>query len=256
MPAGKATMAPGMPLLAAIGLSILFVIGAALGLVFGLVLGLVSLVRGARAVHFEGVVCRARLTSRHAVADLLAGPALVRLSGALERQDTTGTDVLGLDLRLQPVAKDDAAYGDQDLLLGSFESFLTVARDRARTDAGDYLANQYSTVTPWWLTGLGPVILRLVPPPPAAADRGSSRLARLDADLAAGRAGFTLMVGTGSDAIALADVQLTERIDIDDRRLRASMFRQGRRVRPLGLRNGIRATVYPISQLARRLRGG
>jgi hypothetical protein len=249
-------MARGMPVFAAIGLSILFVVGAALGVVLGVVLGLVSLVRGARAVHFEGVVCRARLTSRHAAADLLAGPALVRLSGALERQDTTGTDVLGLDIRLQPVAKDDATYGDQDLLLATFESFLTAARDRARTDAGDYVANHYSTVTPWWLPGHGPVTLRLVPPPPAAADRGSTRLARLDADLAAGRAGFTLMIGTGSEAIALADVQLTERIDLDDRRLRASMFRQGRRVRPLGLRNGIRATVYPMSQLARRLRGG
>jgi hypothetical protein len=207
-------------------------------------------------VHAEGVVCRARLTSRHPTADLLTGPALVRLSGALESQATTGTDVLGIALRLQPVAKDDATYGDQDLLLGTFESFLTVARDRARTDAGDYLANRYSTVTPWWLTGHGPVILRLVPPPPAAADRGSDRLARLDADLATGRAGFTLMVGTGSGELALADVQLTERVDIDGRRLHESMFRHGRGVRPLGLRNGIRATVYPMSQAARRLRGG
>jgi hypothetical protein len=100
------------------------------------------------------------------------------------------------------------------------------------------------------------VILRLVPPPPAAADRGSDRLARLDADLATGRAGFTLMVGTGSGELALADVQLTERVDIDGRRLHESMFRHGRGVRPLGLRNGIRATVYPMSQAARRLRGG
>src|SRR5215475_16058724 len=251
-----ATMRSGMQVFVAIGLSILFLIGAVLGLVLGLGLALVSWLRAARAVHAEGVVCRARLTSRHVAADLLAGPALVRLSGALERQDTTGTDVLGLDIRFQPVAKDDATYGDQDLLLGTFESFATAARDRARTDAGDYLANRYSTVTPWWLTGHGPVTLRLVPPPPAAADRGSSRLARLDADLAAGRAGFTLMVDTGSGQTALADLQLTERIDIDDRRLRASMFRQGRGVRPLGLRNGIRATVYPMSQLARRLRGG
>jgi hypothetical protein len=252
-------MAPmwrGLRPLAVIGLTILFILGAVLGLVLGAVLALVSLARRARAVHAEGVVCRARVTSRHVSADLLAGPALVRLSGALEPQSTTGTDVLGLDIRFQPVGKDDAAYGDQDLLLGTFESFHTAARDRARTDAGDYLANTYSTVTPWWLTGHGPVILRLVPPPPAAADRGSSRLARLDADLAAGRAGLTLMVGTGSDALALADLQLTERIDIDGRRLRASMFRQGRGVRPLGLRNGIRATVYPMSQLARRLRGG
>jgi hypothetical protein len=34
------------------------------------------------------------------------------------------------------------------------------------------------------------------------------------------------------------------------------MFRQGRAIRPVGFRNGVRATVYPISQLARRLRGG
>jgi hypothetical protein len=54
----------------------------------------------------------------------------------------------------------------------------------------------------------------------------------------------------------IAELRLVERMPIDDRLLRASMFRQGRGVRPLGLRNGIRATVYPISQTARRLRGG
>lgn len=240
----------------AIGLSILFVIGAVLGLVLGVMLGLVSWLRAARAVHAEGVVCRAELIAHDPSMAHLAGPALVRLSGALAGQATTGTDVLGLDIRMQLVARDDAAYGDQDLLLGTFESFLTVARDRARTDAGDYLANCYSTVTPWWLTGHGPVILRLRPQVPAAGDRGSDRRARLAADLAAGRAGFTLTVGTGSDEVALADLRLIEQLDIDDRALRTSMFRQGRGVRPLGLRNGIRATVYPMSQLARRLRGG
>src|SRR5262249_2408732 len=79
---GEATMRSGMRELAAIGLLILFVIGAVLGLVIGLGLGVVSWLRAARAVHAEGVVCRARLTSRHVSADLLAGPALVRLSGA------------------------------------------------------------------------------------------------------------------------------------------------------------------------------
>ena len=248
--------APGMRVLFAIGLTILFVIGGLLGLVIGAAIFPVSLWRRARAVHTEGVVCRAELVPLHPDAARLAGPAVVRLSGALERQTTTGTDILGLDIRMQSEPRDDAGIGDQDLLLGTFESFLTAARDRARTDAGDYLANRYSTVTPWWLTGRGPVILRLLPAVPAAPDRGADRLARLDADLAAGRAGFTLAVGTGSDQVALADLRLTERLAIDDRRLRASMFRQGRGVRPLGLRNGIRATVYPLSQLARRLRGG
>jgi hypothetical protein len=111
-------------------------------------------------------------------------------------------------------------------------------------------------VTPWWVTTLGPVLLRLVPPPPQPADRGADRLARLDADLAAGRARFDLAVDTGTTERVIAELQLVERIAIDDRRLRASMFRQGRGVRPLGLRNGIRATVYPLSQVARRLRGG
>lgn len=245
-----------MRVLLAIGLWLLFVVGALLGLAIGAVMFVISWRRAARAVHADGVVCRAELIARDPSAARLAGPALVRMSGALERQTTTGTDVLGVAIRMQPVARDDASFGDQDLLLGSFESFLTAARDRARTDAGDYLANGYSTVTPWWLTGRGPVILRLRPPAPAAAERGSDRLARLAADLAAGRAGFTLTAGTGGDEIALADLRLIEQLAIDDRALRASMFRQGRGVRPLGLRNGIRATAYPMSQLARRLRSG
>jgi hypothetical protein len=92
--------------------------------------------------------------------------------------------------------------------------------------------------------------------PAQPADRGADRLARLDADLAADRARFDLVVGTGDARRALAELRLVERIAADDRGLRTSMFRQGRGVRPLGLRNGIRATVYPMSQTARRLRGG
>jgi hypothetical protein len=100
------------------------------------------------------------------------------------------------------------------------------------------------------------VILRLVPPPPAPVERGRDRLSRLDADLAAGSARFSLAVTTRAGATTIAELRIVERLAIDDRALRASMFRQGRGLRPLGFRNGIRATVYPMSQLARRLRGG
>jgi hypothetical protein len=245
-----------MQRLAALGLGLLFAVGAALGLAIGVGFVLVSWLRGARAVHADGVVCRGELTAHDPSAARLAGPALVRLSGALEGQATAGTDVLGVEIRLQRTASDDTAAGDQDLLLGSFESFHTAARDRARTNAGDYLANGYSTVTRWWLTRHGPVILRLLPPPPAARDRGADRLARLDADLRSDRARFALAVDTAAGPVALGELRLVERLAVDDRALRPSMFRQGRGVRPLGLRNGIRATVYPMSQLARRLRGG
>jgi hypothetical protein len=247
-----------MRVLAAIGLMILFAIGAVLGLVIGVVIFPVSLYRGARAVHADGVVCRAELIARGPAGQHLAGPALVRLSGAFGGQASAGSDVLGLDIRMQRTASADVRHGDQDLLLGSFESFATAGRDRANTNVGDYLANRYSTVTPWWVGSHGPVILRLVPLAPAAlpADRGADRLARLDADLAADRARFELAVGTGDARVAIAELRLVERIATDDRGLRASMFRQGRGVRPLGLRNGIRATVYPMSQTARRLRGG
>lgn len=248
--------APAMRALAAIGLAILFVIGAVLGLVLGLLVFAVSWRRASRAVHAEGVVCRGEVTARDPSAARLAGPALVRLSGALAGQTTAGTDVLGVEIRLQRAASDDPTVGDQDLLLGSFESFRTAARDRARTDAGDYLGNTYSTVAPWWLAGRGPVILRLIPPPAGARDRGADRLARLDADLAGDRAWFDLAADAPGGRVALAELRLTARLAIDDRALRTSMLRQGRGVRPVGLRNGIRATVYPMSQLARRLRGG
>jgi len=84
----------------------------------------------------------------------------------------------------------------------------------------------------------------------------TDRLGRLAADLAADLARFALTTSTGAAERVIAELRLVERLAIDDRTLRASMFRQGRRVRPLGLRNGIRATVYPMSQTARRLRGG
>ena len=239
------------------GLVVLFGIGALIGIVVGVVIFFVSLYRGARAVHAEGVVCRAELIARDAaVGPRLAGPALVRLSGAFEGQTTSGTDVLGLDIRMQRAANPDGSIGDQDLLLGTFESFATAKRDREATNAGDYLANRYSTVTPWWVSGQGPAILRLAPIAQPAAARAPNRIARLDADLAADRARMVLSVHAGGATTDVAELRLVERLPSDARSLRASMFRQGRALRPLGLRNGIRATVYPLSQLARRLRGG
>lgn len=86
---------------AVFGLVVLFVLGALIGVVIGIVVFFVSLVRGSRAVHAEGVVCRAELIAKDSVVGpTLAGPALVRLSGAFEDQASTHSDVLGLDIRM------------------------------------------------------------------------------------------------------------------------------------------------------------
>jgi hypothetical protein len=77
-----------MRVLAAIGLLILFAIGAVFGLAIGLVIFPTSLVRGARAVHAEGVVCRAEIVAQDPAGQRLVGPALVRLSGAFGGQAT------------------------------------------------------------------------------------------------------------------------------------------------------------------------
>lgn len=253
---GEPARVGALAVLQAVGLAVLFAVGAVLGLALGLVIFPISLSRGARAVHAEGIVCRGWITARGPAGVPLAGPALVRLSGAFEPQVTARPDVLGVAIRMQRSATGDARDGDQDVLLGSFESFHTAGRDRAHTQTGDYLANGYSTVTPWWLPGHGPQILRLVPPPPRPAERATDRPARLDADLAAGTARFELVIDAAGARQVIAELRLIERLAIDGRRLAVSMFRQGRRLRPLGLRNGLRATVYPISQIARRMRGG
>jgi UPF0716 family protein affecting phage T7 exclusion len=73
-----------MRVLAAVCLTILFGIGAVLGVGIGLIIFPISFYRGARAVHADGVTCRAEIVARDsAVGQRLAGPALVRLSGAL-----------------------------------------------------------------------------------------------------------------------------------------------------------------------------
>lgn len=241
--------------LEAIGLALRFVVGAMLGVAIAPVVAVVSAVRGGRAVHFAGVVCRAELHARAAAGAALAGPALVRLSGAFEPQQTTKPDVLGLLLRLQSAATDGSVTGDQDLLLGTFTSFAHAARDRATTRVHDYLANDYHSVTPWWLPGVGAVHLQLAPlaPPTSSGDR----LAHLDDAIAAGCAAFALIASrSGAPPIELAELRIVERTALDGRALRASMWRTGRGIRPLGARNGIRSVVYPVSQLARWVRGG
>lgn len=278
-----------MRALRAISLGVRFVMGATLGTALGVVFFFVALARAARPIHAEGVLCTGELLPRDPeLGARLAGPVLVRFSGAFADQRGQKADVLGLLLRLRQREYADSVdprQGDQDLLLGSFESFLTAARDRAATDVADYLANHYSTVAPWWLPGRGAATLRLTRLPsvtdvssdtrpsgpgaapsvaaaePAAAEPPprstlGSRIDRLDAALASDRARLLLVADLdGTARVELAELRLLARVELQDHTMQASMFNCGRGVRPVGFRNGLRATLYPMSQFGRLLRG-
>jgi len=242
-----------------VGLSILFALGMLVGLLLAIPIFFISVGRKARTVHARGVVCAAEVTPLDdAIGPRLAGPALVRLSGAFEDEDSPAKDVLGLEVRLRKAGDPDRALdvGDQDVLFGTFESFATASADKRRVDQHDYLNNQYASVTPWLVPERGIAHLRLLPPAAADAGRGATRTARLDADLAAGRATMTLEVRRGDAHTPVARIALVERLPVDGADLRVSMFRTGRGLVPTGFRNGIRAIVYPASQAGRRLRGG
>jgi hypothetical protein len=98
--------------------------------------------------------------------------------------------------------------------------------------------------------------MRALPPHTEVSDAATERLARLDADLAADTAVFRIVAVRGDERIELARLRLAQRLPSDGKALHISMFRNGRGFHPTGARNGIRAIVYPVSQLARGLRSG
>ncbi|KAB2883731.1 MAG: hypothetical protein F9K40_22865 [Kofleriaceae bacterium] len=239
-----------------VGLRILFIFGMAIGVVMAPFIFLWAFFKGARPIHFDGAVCKAQLTAIDPVAGRrLEGPCLARLSGGLGKENATGKDVLGFSVRCQQDFSDDLAVGDQDLVFGTFRSFLSLPGTIGDVKVADYLANEYSSVTPWRVADFGSVTLRARPPRTEPRD-GENRLARLDADIAAGTAAFTIEGRRGNDWTALATLTLVQRLPVNGNALRISMFNTGRKYVPTGARNGIRAIVYPVSQVARRLRSG
>jgi hypothetical protein len=237
-----------------IGLGLRFALGALLALVFAAIpIFLRSLIRGARSFHPRGTVCRAELTALDdVVGPRLAGSARVRLSSATADENSPSPSILGMAIKLGT---------DQDLAVATFESFTKASEGTKHTNVADYLGNQFASVAPWRARGLGVIWLRAIPDPAASAAKTGTRVERLDADIAAGRAKFVLEAreAPGPDGAVrsrVAELRLIERLTDDDPKFQVSMFRTGRGVVPTGFRNGVRAIVYPVSQFARGLRGG
>ena len=234
----------------ALGLRLLFALGALAGLVVAIAVFAISFRRRARAFHPDGTVCEAEVTSLDDVlGGNLAGHARVRLSGSSEPENSPAQTILGMAIEIG---------GEQDLPLATFESFLHASDATRTTNVADYLANQYASVTPW---RAGSAVLWFRALPAAQPATAGTRVERLDAAIAAGTAMFTLeaRIGPGPDApvhARFAELRLTSRRPSDDRDFRISMLRTARGLVPTGFRNGVRLIAYPVSQLARRLRGG
>ena len=223
--------------------------------------GLISLLRRARTFHPCGPVYHATVMPHPAarsdlepLAARLAGRALVRFSGALWKHAESLPDVLGCAIRLRRDAGEtpEPATDDQDLLFATIRRPWTMPFSPLTTDVGDYLANDYFTVSPFNAGLRCPVYLRLHPRTAARGDEGtrSERLAR-----AVHRGHATLNLELGTDPSGpwrpLGVVSLQGPARVDGEALRFRPFQNGRGVQPRGFIHALRLGVYATSQRAR-----
>jgi hypothetical protein len=213
--------------------------------------------------HPDGLVFRGRVAPHprcpaefRGVAERLGGPALARFSGALWRRGFEHLDVLGVALRLLSGDGTTTEDVDQDILLATIRSPLTMALSPLTTDSGDYFANRYWAVSPFDVGLDRNVKLRLVGLREGASQHGQGREQRLRRAVAAGEAIWQLEVRRvfAPTYRPLAMVTLESESDIDQSALHFSPFHDARGVVPRGLVHAMRRPAYAASQLGRAAR--
>lgn len=235
------------------------------------VIGFVSSVRRARMFHPDGLVYVARVEPSEgggrdlaAVAERLAGPAIVRLSSAWWRGEKEWLDVLGLAVRfVSPHCVGDSFPNDrdQDLLLATIRFPWTTPFAPITTRVSTFLWNHFHAVSPFEVEGLGRVKLRLRSPR-IANPEARPRAEHLARAVAAGSAVYQLEARRLERPLyrrsweSIARVILERPIDIDQAALRFSPFRDGRGIRPVGFVHHLRASTYAASQQARPVANG
>ncbi len=240
-------------------------LGRAASLLLAPVTGGIAWLRAARMLHPVGVVVRAEVIPEPgldpqlaAVADRLAGPALVRLSNAWWKH-REWPDALGVAVRLRSSASPPSVRpepGDQDLLFATIRRPFLLPIDPLRTDVHDFLANDFYGTSPFRVLGVGRARLRLRPVRSRDVLEGD-RDARLARAIEAGDASFALEAKRfGRPWRRIVRIELGEEIDLDQEELRFSPFRDGRGITPVGFVHGLRAATYAASRAAsRRARG-
>ena len=235
-------------------------LGWAVGATWAPAVGAIAAARHARMFHPRGIaatgVLEPILEGPHAeVARVIAGHALVRLSGAVSKEPAERFEVLGLGLRISDTRIVDPAprKNDQDLTFATILSPLSMPLSPFTTRSDDFLANRYHAVAPFEMGGIGRVKIRLVPASPAREQRELSRADRFVEAVHAGRAVFVLEVRRTLHRawVPLARLSLTEISDLDQEALRLDPFRDGRGITPVGFVHALRRATYAASQAMR-----
>ena len=223
-----------------------------------------SSLRRSRLFHPRGVVLRGTAQPaaveegpEREIGKRLAGPVFARFSGAWWKT-RQWPDVLGCALRFSARPELALAPGDrdQDLLLATISHPLTTLLAPLSTRVSDYLANNYSGVSPFRVAELGRVKLRLVPLERSPA--GSRRDQRLARALLRGPIRLVLEAREDrprSEYRPIARIELIARVDPDPRDLRFDPFAAGRGLEPVGFVHALRVASYAASQRARGASG-
>ena len=248
-------------------------IGEVIGTVLAPLAALGARLRRARLFHPSGIVCAAQVVpvawaqELQPLAQRLAGGAIVRLSGALWKQEGA-PDILGVAIRFRsdrPLLTEHADASpatlphpaaldpnDQDLLFATLRSFLTALPALFRTRRHDYLQNVYYTLGTFDALGVGVVELRLVPAQ-AVPCIGDSRRQRLLHAIRRGAAEFRLEVRQhllGAAWQPLCELHLLAALELGGP-LHYSPLNTGMGLRPRGAIHAMRGAPYTASQAAR-----
>lgn len=236
-------------------------LGRAAGWAMAPVFGLVSFARHARTFHPRGPVYHANVTTHvqappqiATVAGRLAGPALVRFSGALWKHAENIQDVLGFAMRFRRDDRETAkpAADDQDLLFATIRRPYTMPFSPLSTNVEDYLGNDYYAVSPFEV-GIGKKVYFRIHPAHPSTRRYGTRSEKIARDVAMGEAILDLEY-SGEPLgpwLPAATIRLQRVAHVDGEALRFRPFRAGRAVRPTGFIHALRVGVYALSQLAR-----
>jgi hypothetical protein len=234
--------------------------GLAVGWLWAPGIAAIAAARRSRMFHPDGIVLTARVepntasgdSGMQALADRLAGPAIVRFSSALWKGEVEWPDALGCAVRFG--ARDDETLeaGDQDMLFATIRSPLTLPFAPFTTSAHDYLANTYWAVAPFDVLGVGRVKWRLVPEKPSASAAEQTRADKLLSAVSDSTALRLELRRTWRPGwVSVARIVLEAEVSVDQARLRMSPFRTGRGIEPRGFVHALRKGAYAASQAVR-----